>query len=89
MNATRERLVGTLRHELLDRVLILGRAHLHAVLTEYQTHYNTARPHQGIGQRVPDAEHQPPCITAGDFHARQIRRKPVLSGLINEYMRAS
>jgi putative transposase len=53
MNATRERLVGTLRHELLDRVLILGRAHLHAVLTEYQTHYNTARPHQGIGQRVP------------------------------------
>jgi putative transposase len=89
MNATCERLVGTLRHELLDRVLILGRAHLRAVLTEYQAHYNTARPHQGIGQRVPDAEHQPPCITAGDFHARQIRRKPVLSGLINEYMRAA
>jgi putative transposase len=89
MNATCERLVGTLRHELLDRVLILGGAHLRAVLTEYQAHYNTARPHQGIGQRVPDAEHHPPCITAGDFHARQIRRKPVLSGLINEYMRAA
>jgi putative transposase len=89
MNATCERLVGTLRHELLDRVLILGGAHLRAVLTEYQAHYNTARPHQGIGQRVPDAQHHPPCITAGDFHARQIRRKPVLSGLINEYMRAA
>ena len=36
MNATCERLVGTLRHELLDRVLILGGAHLRAVLTEYQ-----------------------------------------------------
>jgi len=55
----------TLRRELLDRVLILGAAHLLAVLAEYQEHYNTARPHQGIGQRVPDAEHQPPCITAG------------------------
>jgi putative transposase len=89
MNATCERLVGTLRRELLDRMLILGEAHLRAVLTEYQEHYNTARPHQGIGQRVPDAEHQPPCITAGHFHARQIRRKPVLSGLINEYIRAA
>ncbi len=59
MNATCERLVGTLRRELLDRVLILGAAHLLAVLAEYQEHYNTARPHQGIGQRVPDAEHQP------------------------------
>ena len=89
MNATCERLVGTLRRELLDRMLILGEAHLRAVLTEHQEHYNTARPHQGIGQRVPDAEHQPPCITAGHFHARQIRRKPVLSGLINEYIRAA
>jgi putative transposase len=45
MNATCERLVGTLRRELLDRVLILGAQHLHAILTEYQAHYNTARPH--------------------------------------------
>jgi putative transposase len=89
MNATCERLAGTLRRELLDRMLILGAAHLRAVLTEYEKHYHTARPHQGIGQRIPDAEHHPPCLTAGNIRARQIRRKSVLSGLINEYLRAA
>jgi putative transposase len=54
MNAICERLIGTLRRELLDRTLILNQAHLRAVLAEYQEHYNTARPHQGIDQRVPD-----------------------------------
>src|ERR1017187_4092494 len=89
MNAICERLVGTLRRELLHRSLILGEAHLRAVLAEYQEHYNTARPHQGIGQRIPDSAHHPPRVIAGDFRIRQIRRKPVLSGLINEYERAA
>ena len=89
MNATCERLVGTLRRELLDRILILGEQHLRAVLAEYQEHYNTARPHQGTGQRVPDAELPAPRVITADFDTRQIRRKPVLSGLINEYERAA
>jgi hypothetical protein len=53
MNAICERLVGTLRRKLLDRMLIVGERHLRSVLTEYQAHYNMARPHQGIAQRVP------------------------------------
>src|SRR6266699_4410029 len=89
MNATCERLAGTLRRELLDRVLILGQAHLRAVLTGYQAPYNTAHPHQGIAQRVPDDERDTPHATATDIDTRQIRRKPVLNGLINEYMHAA
>ena len=89
MNAICERLVGTLRRELLDRMLILGEAHLRAVLTEYQAHYNTARPHQGIAQHVPDGERDAPRATVTDIDTRQIRRKPVLGGLINEYTHAA
>jgi hypothetical protein len=88
MNATCERLVGTLRRELLDRVMILGETHLHAVLTDYQAHYNTARPHQGIAQRVPDDEPDAPRTTVTDVDRQQIHRKPVLGGLINEYAHA-
>ena len=89
MNAICERLVGTLRREMLDRVLILGEQHLHAVLAEYQAHYNTARPHQGIAQRVPDGERDGPCATVTDIDTQQVRRKPVLNGLINEYTHAA
>jgi hypothetical protein len=88
-NATCERLVGTLRRELLDRMLILGERHLRSVLTEYQAHYNTARPHQGIAQRVPDSEHDSGHPTVADLDREWIHRKPVLSGLINEYTRAA
>ena len=85
MNAICERLVGTLRRELLDRILILGPAHLHAVLVEYQTHYNTARPHQSITQHVPD-DHRD---TVADLDATRVHRRPVLGRLINEYAPAA
>ena len=88
MNAICERLIGTLCRELLDRTLVLNQAHLRAVLAEYQEHYNTARPHQGIGQRVPNAD-PAPRVPAADPGTCQIRRKPVLGGLINEYERAA
>jgi putative transposase len=89
MNAICERLVGTLRRELLDRVLILGEGHLRAVLADYQAHYNTARPHQGIAQRVPGDERDAPRAMMTDVDGQQIRRKLVLGGLINEYTHAA
>jgi transposase InsO family protein len=89
MNAICERLGGTLRRELLDRMLILGAAHLRAVVTEYQEHYNTARPHQGIAQRIPDGDPDTSRGSAADLDSQRIRRKPVLNGLINEYLRVA
>jgi transposase InsO family protein len=89
MNAICERLVGTLRREVLDRTLILGEAHLRAVLTEYQTHYNTARPHQGIAQHVPGSDRHIPRSAMTDCSVARIHRRPVLGGLINEYTQAA
>jgi len=89
MNAICDRLVGTLRRELLDRVLIFGEGHLRAVLAEYQVHCNTARPHQGIAQRVPDGKHDGGHLTVTDLDRERIHRKPVLGGLIDQYARAA
>jgi putative transposase len=86
MNAICERVIGTLRRELLDRALILGERHLALVLREYLIHYNGHRPHQSRGQRPPDIETQP---VRGVADLRSVRRKPVAKGLINEYHQAA
>ena len=70
-------------------MLILGESHLRTVLAEYQAHYNTARPHQGIAQRIPGGEHDGGHLTVADPDRERIHRKPVLGGLINEYSRAA
>jgi hypothetical protein len=71
------------------QVLILGERHLRSVLTEYRAHYNIARPHQGIAQRIPDDEPDGPSATVTHVNSQRIRRKPVLGGLINEYTHAA
>jgi len=86
MNAICERVIGTLRRELLDRILFLGERHLVLVLREYQDHYNRHRPHQSRQQRPPDIETQPVRDVAD---LRSVRRKPVVVGVINEYHHAA
>ena len=83
-NAICERIIGTLRRELLDQLLIINEHHLRQVLTEYLWHYNTARPHRALGQLTPaQADTWPPGPV--NLAEHRIRRKQVLSGLTPEY----
>ena len=83
-NAICERVIGTLRRECLDRMLILGRRHLETVLAEYVEHYNSHRPHRSLGQRSPSAPDTTPLVT-GDIDRARLRRTDHLGGLIHEY----
>ncbi|MGN9788526.1 integrase core domain-containing protein [Nonomuraea sp. ZG12] len=87
-NAHCERIIGTVRRELLDSMLILNEHHLRRTLTRYLEHYNTARPHRGIGQLSPSqAETSPP--TPIDLADHRVHRTAILGDLINEYQIAS
>jgi putative transposase len=83
-NSYAERFVGTLRHECLDHVLILGERHLRSTLAEYARHYNDYRPHQGLHQESPRRQ----SSQTTDITTR-IERRQVLGGLISEYRRAA
>ncbi|WP_329521869.1 integrase core domain-containing protein [Spirillospora sp. NBC_01491] len=89
MNAICERVIGTLRRELLDRTLILGERDLAMVLREYLVHYNRHWPHQSRQQRPPDIQTQPIQDTAEPIDLRRIRRKRLVMGLISEYHHAA
>jgi putative transposase len=86
-NAVCERMIGTLRRELFDRLLIVNEHHLRRVLTEYLIHYNTARPHRTLGQLPPAQAHaRLPQIDLAEY---RVRRKQVLGGLTHEYQIAA
>ena len=86
-NAVCERMIGTLRRELFDRLLIVNEHHLRRVLTEYLIHYNTARPHRTLGQMPPAQAHAWPRQI--DLAEHRVRRRQVLGGLTHEYQIAA
>ncbi len=48
-NGTAERVVGSVRRELLDHVIVLNEDHLRRLLREYVDYYNAERIHTSIG----------------------------------------
>jgi putative transposase len=85
-----ERWVGTVRRELLDRLLILGRRHLQYVLASYVLHYNEHRPHRSLAQRPPRSKLQPgEQGMANVIDLDRVRRRDLLGGLIREYRLAA
>jgi putative transposase len=83
-NAYAERFVLTARTEITDRMLIFGQRHLRTILAQYEAHYNGRRPHRSRHLRPPRPDHP-----VADLSQERIQRRPVLSGLINEYERAA
>ena len=83
-NAICERVVGTLRRELLDRILILGPGHLRKVLADYAIHYNAHRPHRSLHQH-------PPAGATAPLSGAPIQplRRNRLGGLIHEYVQVA
>jgi len=80
-NAICERFVGSIRRELLDRILIVNAAHARKVLGEYEDHFNTHRPHRSLGQAAP--LRALPSVPADPTVA--VIRRDRLGGLIHEY----
>ena len=78
-NGCAERLIGTLRRECLDRMLIFGESHLRRVLASYTAYYNQSRTHLALQKDAP-------------LH-RTIQRSgvivaiPILAGLHHQYVR--
>ncbi len=83
-NAICERLLGSVRRECLDPIVILSEAHVRRVLMEYVRYFNRSRPHQGINQQVPEPDESsgPPLRGTSNVIAC-----PVLGGLLHEYRR--
>ncbi len=85
-NAICERLLGSLRRECLDHLLIVSEGHLRRVLKEYVTYFNRSRPHQGINQQVPEPA-ESLRLVGGD--TAKVIAFPILGGLHHEYRRAA
>lgn len=84
MNAVCKRVIGTPCRELLDRTLVLNDRRLALLLHAFLIHCNGHRPHQSWQQRPPDIAAKPaPHMTALN-DLRSIRRKPVVTGTLNE-----
>jgi putative transposase len=80
-NAICERFLSSVRRECLDHILVLGDRHLHRVIQEYVEYFYQARPHQGLGQKIPRGSAIPPKRPAKG----KIIAFPVLNGLHHRY----
>ncbi len=86
-NGICERFIGSVRRECLDHILIMSERHLHRVIGEYVAYFNHARPHQGIGQRIPEP---PDDVTSEQVGgSSRVVGYPVLGGLHHDYRRVA
>jgi len=78
-NGIAERLIGTVRRECLDQMVIFSEPHLRRILSVYTTYYNQARTHLALRKDAPLPRVVQRCGT--------IVATPILSGLHHQYAR--
>jgi transposase InsO family protein len=78
-NGYAERLIGTLRRECLDHMIVFGEAHLRRILGKYLTYYNGSRIHRALNKDAP--------FPRAVEHLGVITSRPVLGGLHHQYCR--
>ena len=78
-NGYAERLIGTIRRECLDHLMVFGEGHLRRVLRAYADYYNTTRTHWSLGKDAPLSR---PIQRFG-----RISSQPILGGLHHQYVR--
>jgi transposase InsO family protein len=80
-NPLAERLIGSIRRECLDHVLVLGERHLRNILTRYFAYYHQARTHLALDKDAPDVR---PIELP---EASKIVQVPQVGGLHHRYVR--
>ena len=72
---------GSLRRECLDHTLVLNDRHLMRVVREYNNYFNQERPHQGIGQRIPDHYDRTTSSSTGNISSNAFLGRTFLDGV--------
>jgi transposase InsO family protein len=78
-NGFAERLIGSIRRECVDHLVVFGKAHLRRILTKYAAYYNELRTHRSLDKDAP--------IHRAIQHVGRIVSEPVLGGLHHHYCR--
>jgi transposase InsO family protein len=80
-NPYAERVIGSIRRECLDHVIVLGERHLRRILSSYLRYYHTARTHLSLDKDAPD--HRP----VQPAHSGKVVALPHVGGLHRQYVR--
>jgi transposase InsO family protein len=78
-NGFAERLIGSIRRECLDHVIVYGEAHLRHLLRAYASYYNATRTHRSLDKDAP--VHRPVQLVGS------LKSRPILGGLHHQYVR--
>ena len=90
-NAICERVIGTIRRECLDWLILMTEAYLREILEIRVAHYNGGRPHSSLGPGLPGPPNTVVASTSPSNFSHRLREgavvraKSVLGGLHHEY----